>query len=509
MTDLENRSYPNIGQSFGILGIMVLGMIFMSPFIFLKKFIGEEAAMLIYYLFAVGITFWIVYSIRKRKTGESTFNLKIENPRIIPFIVVVAIALIYGVITPISGLIPMPEFFQKAFLSMANQNGILAFLMLVVAAPVLEELIFRGIMLDGLLKKYSPIKSILISSIIFGLAHLNPWQFVAGFVIGIFAGWIYYKSRSLSLTIIIHASGNLIGYLARYFGDFDSSSRYQSLIERYGGTLNFVLTVGISILIIPICIYYLKNEFKKKDINASRHHVSGNLGGHDSVVGLDKPLTLTNLKFEKVAAVKRYLTKIKSNAKLLFEIQIRPLLKTNRKLLVYKNTEVKLTKTSKINIGGIFYFNAKWTKDDPFPSVFAMGENSSLTVKGSFRIHSGSRVSICSGASLILGSGYINNNLNLACFERIEIGDNVAISENVCIRDSDNHDILSSKHTKTQPIKIGNKVWIGMNVTILKGVTIGDGCIIAAGSVVNRDVPERCLVGGVPAKILKQNVEWK
>jgi len=270
MTDLENRSYPNIGQSFGILGIMVLGMIFMSPFIFLKKFIGEEAAMLIYYLFAVGITFWIVYSIRKRKTGESTFNLKIENPRIIPFIVVVAIALIYGVITPISGLIPMPEFFQKAFLSMANQNGILAFLMLVVAAPVLEELIFRGIMLDGLLKKYSPIKSILISSIIFGLAHLNPWQFVAGFVIGIFAGWIYYKSRSLSLTIIIHASGNLIGYLARYFGDFDSSSRYQSLIERYGGTLNFVLTVGISILIIPICIYYLKNEFKKKDINASR-----------------------------------------------------------------------------------------------------------------------------------------------------------------------------------------------------------------------------------------------
>ena len=193
----------------------------------------------------------------------------------------------------------------------------------------------------------------------------------------------------------------------------------------------------------------------------------------------------------------------------LSKVQLQPLLKVSRKMLVYKNTEVKLTKTSKIIIEGLFRFNAKLTKNDPFPSVLAMGENSNLLVKGNFRIFSGSRVYINDGATLILGNGYINNNLNLSCFERIEIGNNVAISENVCIRDSDNHDILSSKHKKTQPIKIGNNVWIGMNVTILKGVTIGDGCIIAAGSVINKDIPNKCLAGGVPAKILKNNVEWK
>ena len=269
--DLESRSYPNVGQSFGILGITILASIVVSPIIILKKFIGMEAAMLIYYLLAFGISFWIVYSIRKRKTGVSTFNFKIENYRIIPFIVVVEIALLLGVITPIVGLIPTPEFFTKIFLEMAKQNGIFSFLLMVIAAPILEELLFRGVILDGLLKKYSPVKSILISSIIFGLAHLNPWQFVTAFVIGIFAGWIYYKSRSLSLTILIHASINLFGYLMRYFGDFDSSSMNKTLIESYGGVINFVLTVGISILVIPICIYFLNNEFKKKEnINASR-----------------------------------------------------------------------------------------------------------------------------------------------------------------------------------------------------------------------------------------------
>lgn len=189
--------------------------------------------------------------------------------------------------------------------------------------------------------------------------------------------------------------------------------------------------------------------------------------------------------------------------------QLRLFLKWNKKFLVSNNSEVKFTKTSKIDIADRFIFNAKWTRNDPFPSIFAMGEQANLIVKGNFKIYSGSRVYINEGASLILGSGYINNNLNLSCFERIEIGHNVAISENVCIRDSDNHDILSSEHKKTQPIKIENHVWIGMNVTILKGVTIGDGCIIAAGAIVNKDVPGKCLAGGVPAKILKNNIEWK
>ena len=59
------------------------------------------------------------------------------------------------------------------------------------------------------------------------------------------------------------------------------------------------------------------------------------------------------------------------------------------------------------------------------------------------------------------------------------------------------------------PIKIGNNVWIGSNVIILKGVTIGDGAVVAAGAVVTKNIPPKCLAGGVPAKILKENIVWQ
>ncbi len=96
------------------------------------------------------------------------------------------------------------------------------------------------------------------------------------------------------------------------------------------------------------------------------------------------------------------------------------------------------------------------------------------------------------------------------CFQQIDIGEDVAIAENVSIRDSDNHFITSDENFQmTKPVRIGNHVWIGMNVLILKGVTINDGAIIAAGSVVTRDVPANCLVAGVPAYVIKENVQWE
>jgi uncharacterized protein len=267
MKDITNRRYPNIAQSFGITGIVILGMLLLSPVIFLlNNVFDKEPLILIYYILAIGIPFWIVYSIRKSKTGETSFNLNIENKRIIPFVIIGTIALLFGIISPIGELIPMSDSVKKAFYEMAGQNGISAFILLVIAAPVLEELIFRGIILEGLIRNYSPLKSILISSFLFGLVHLNPWQFVTGFFIGIFIGWIYYKTRSLTFAIIIHASANLIAYFTRTFIDLETFIE-KSYIEILGGLTNFILVVTGSIIIGSICLFILNKEFRKGEIS--------------------------------------------------------------------------------------------------------------------------------------------------------------------------------------------------------------------------------------------------
>ena len=103
---------------------------------------------------------------------------------------------------------------------------------------------------------------------------------------------------------------------------------------------------------------------------------------------------------------------------------------------------------------------------------------------------------------------YMNINSTIRCFNKIDIGSNTVISENVMIRDSDNHQIGESNDS-SRPIYIGDHCWIGMGVQILKGVWIGSGSVIAAGSVVIEDVPQNSLVAGVPAKIKKSNIIWK
>lgn len=85
------------------------------------------------------------------------------------------------------------------------------------------------------------------------------------------------------------------------------------------------------------------------------------------------------------------------------------------------------------------------------------------------------------------------------------IGDGSLLGHNVVLATL-NHDMAPEKRGSLYPapIVIGKNVWIGSNSTVLQGVTIGDGAIVAAGAVVTKDVPANTVVGGVPAKVVKE-----
>jgi len=103
---------------------------------------------------------------------------------------------------------------------------------------------------------------------------------------------------------------------------------------------------------------------------------------------------------------------------------------------------------------------------------------------------------------------FLNRDVKLICRRRITIGRRCEIGWDVSITDSDFHQLLGGGPA-TAPVVIGDHVWIGARATVCKGVTIGDGAVVAAGAVVVDDVPAGALVGGVPARVMRRDVAWK
>jgi acetyltransferase-like isoleucine patch superfamily enzyme len=124
------------------------------------------------------------------------------------------------------------------------------------------------------------------------------------------------------------------------------------------------------------------------------------------------------------------------------------------------------------------------------------------------------------GATVSIGDRTFLGGSTIVCAEKIEIGNDVLISWGCTIVDHNSHalDWASRKNdvvawaqgrkdwdgVKMSPVRICDRAWIGFNVIILKGVTIGEGAIVGAGSVVTKDVPPYSIVAGNPAKVIRE-----
>nr|WP_280846804.1 acyltransferase [Mesobacillus selenatarsenatis] len=171
----------------------------------------------------------------------------------------------------------------------------------------------------------------------------------------------------------------------------------------------------------------------------------------------------------------------------------------------------KKDKTAKVIINGRLSIGRPVSELSEAKAVMRVRKNATLEINGKVNLGRGVVTIVNDGARLKIGNNtYVAADSKIYASEEIVIGADCALSWDLTIIDSDFHEIEYNDVTPpmTAPIHIGNHVWIGCNVTILKGVTIGDGAIIAAGSVVTNDIPPGCLAAGNPARVIKENVSW-
>jgi galactoside O-acetyltransferase len=147
----------------------------------------------------------------------------------------------------------------------------------------------------------------------------------------------------------------------------------------------------------------------------------------------------------------------------------------------------------------------------PLPARVAIGEGSIVAAR------------LCADrpeSEIRIGSRTFIGRSTIICAQGVTIGDDVLISWGCQIVDHDSHALdwadrasdVSDWYKGSKdwskvpcaPVVIGNRVWIGFNALVLKGVHIGDGAVVAAGSVVTRDVPANSLVGGNPARVIRE-----
>lgn len=145
--------------------------------------------------------------------------------------------------------------------------------------------------------------------------------------------------------------------------------------------------------------------------------------------------------------------------------------------------------------------------------IYFKGNNCHFTIDENVSIQSGQFYIEDDGSSIAIGKHTTIEHAHIASTEHktIRIGEDCMFANHVEIRNGDSHAIFEGENriNPAQDIIIQNHVWLGNNVTILKGVTIEEDSIVATGSIVTKSIPSKnVLIGGIPGKILKTTVSW-
>ena len=249
------KQYPTYLQSLGLLLIVLLFALLSALVILPFSSFNDPIGIL--FIYAGSLTGAIVTALFIRRNfifAVSKFQW---------------ILCIYGSLTaisfelfvdPVTSLMPIPDSL-KDMMANAYTHPISTFIMIAVLAPLLEELLFRGVVLDGFLKNYKPAHAIFASALLFAFVHGNFAQGIGAFFIGLVIGWIYWKTNSVIPGIIIHFVNNGLAASAIFF--IDEKDIMKNLSEYFAEPWMYWNIVAMGGVVTFVSVWALSKMFPK------------------------------------------------------------------------------------------------------------------------------------------------------------------------------------------------------------------------------------------------------
>ena len=266
---------PGIKGMFGLLGWLIVGGLVGSlASLLLGLFMTPEAVQEYSMLIAYPVQFLpaMVYAAnqsRKNMVFDAGYSLesKHSSPYSYGVLVLVTIVMTFASMFAFD----LPNYWN---MQLTNKSSVLAelydmftelmkqvtggpfwasFLVVAIFAPIFEEWMCRGMVLRGLLTKMKPVWAIVISALFFAVIHANPWQALNAFLLGLLMGYVYYKTGSLILTMLIHFVNNGTAVILSHI---DAFKEYEDLYwTDILSKQDYAITFLVSCVVLAACLY--------------------------------------------------------------------------------------------------------------------------------------------------------------------------------------------------------------------------------------------------------------
>ena len=304
-TEQFRVAYPSWGDLLTLLGVFIVATVLGSLLTGVLQKIGSVSVGFGSFLgYVIQFSLVIIFGLfqRKIRSPQGTRLLKFGLAKL-DFVIILwgtIMVLATGVvIEPLLNL--FPETYLDRLGNIMAAGGWMMFTSIVIA-PIMEEILFRGILQDALMRKYGVFVGILIASAVFGIVHVIPQQVVNAFMIGIVLGYIYYRTGALLPVILIHCINNAISYFTWML----NGGTLLSTREQMGNDTLYFTVYGIACVLfvigfVSIAIRISKEE-KRRQLEVSGGdgaQTVANASSPDSGLMTEEPLVASSVSNEK------------------------------------------------------------------------------------------------------------------------------------------------------------------------------------------------------------------